>query len=238
MDKSWVDMNSFMVSRFPVVAVDERTFYKAGGFGIHRTVDGGKSWHPFMDGMVGTRILNLVVHNNRLYAHTGSAIAESTDGGASWKGIGTDVDNRTFEPIAEEQFRVDFSFDSRLVVADSVLYEIVPKSKNVRVFYFSVERNKFIPIQGIPAFDKELRSTNPRDTQKTRRAHLSNDVEKGYSLTTMLNTVTDFTEVGAFTVSDKIFTRNTKGGFSSGNSAMQSGKILDWWTPANSPTRI
>ena len=205
------DMNSFMVSRFPVVAVDERTFYKAGALGIHRTVDGGKSWYPCMDGMVGTEILNLVALNNRLCAHLGNDIAQSTDGGESWKVIGKDVNDRTFESIGEQQPRFDFSLHSKLVVADGILYGIVPEVENLHVFSFSAEHNKFIPIQGIPAFDKEVRSTNPRDTQKTRRAHLSNDVEKGYSLTTMLNTVTDFTEVGAFTINGKTLYAEYKG---------------------------
>ena len=185
-----VDPNSFMVSRFPVVAVDERTFYKAGGFGIHRTVDGGKSWHPFMDGIVGTRILNLVVFNNRLYAHLGNDIAQSTDGGESWKVIGKDVNDRTFESIGEQQPRFDFSRHSKLVVAGGILYEIVPEAGNVRVFHLSVERNEFIPIQSIPAFEREVRP---------------NGVEKGEQFTTILNTITDFTKISAFTVSGKTF---------------------------------
>ena len=193
------DMNSFMVSRFPVVAVDERTFYKASGFGIQRTIDGGKSWHPVMDGMVGTRILNLVAFNNRLYAHTGNDVAESIDGGESWKGIGPDVNDHTFEPIDEEIPRVDFSFDSKLVVADGVLYGIVPEAGNMRVFYLSAERNEFIPIQGIPAFPRT-------DTQETKQAYPSDNVEKGDpQLTTMLNAIGNFTKVGAFAISKKTF---------------------------------
>ena len=166
------DMNLFMVSRFPVVAVNESTFYKAGAFGIHRTIDGGKSWHPFMDGILGTRILNLVALNNRLYAHTGDDIAQSTDGGESWKDLGLDVNDRTLEPIAGEQPRVDFPLDSKLVVADGVLYGIVPEAENVRVFHLSAERNEFIPIQGIPAFDRE---TRPNSVEKKRL--IDNDIE-------------------------------------------------------------
>ena len=207
-----VDMNSFMVSRFPVVAVNENTFYKAGGFGIQRTIDGGKSWHPFMNGILGTRILNLVALNNRLYAHIGDDIAESTDGGASWKGIGTDAHNRTLEPIGAEKPRVDFSFDSKLVIADGVLYGIVPDAENVSVFYLSAARGEFIPIHGIPAFDGVVPSKNLRaDTQETEQAYLSDDVEKGDQLTTILNTITDFTEVGAFAISDKTFYAEYKG---------------------------
>ena len=191
-----VDPNSFMVSRFPVVAIDERTFYKAGGFGIHRTVDGGKSWHPFMDGIVGTRILNLVVFNNRLYAHTTSGVDESTDGGESWKSVGPDANDHTFEPIGTETSRVDFPLDSKLVVADGVLYGIVPEAGNVRVFHLSVERNEFIPIQDIPAFDRETRP---------------NSGEKGDPLTTILSTITDFTKVGAFTINGKTLYAEYKG---------------------------
>ena len=200
------DMNSFMVSRFPVVAVDEKTFYKAGGLGIHRTVDGGKSWHPFMDGMMGTGILNLVALNNRLYAHIGNDIMQSRDGGESWKSVGTDVNDLTPKPISKEKSRVDFPFDSKLVVADGVLYGIVPDAENVRVFCLSAEHNEFIPIHGIPAFDGTVPSKNPRtDTQETKQAYLSDDVEKGDPLTMILSTITDFTEIGAFAISDKAF---------------------------------
>ena len=208
--KTWTslgfDMSSFMVNRFPVVAVDENTFYKAGGLGIHRTVDGGESWHPFMDGIVGTEILNLVALNNRLYAHTGNDIAQSMDGGESWKGIGTDVSAPTLEPIREEQPRIGFSSDSRLVVADGVLYGIVPEAENLRVFYLSVEHNEFIPIQGIPAFDGEDRQIlSIHESEETKQAYLPDGVEEDDQLTTLLNTITDFTDVGAFMVSGKTF---------------------------------
>ena len=198
--------NSFMVSRFPVVAVDENTFYKAGALGIHRTIDGGESWHPFMDGIIGTEILNLVALNNRLYAHTGDDIVQSMDGGEPWKGIATDINDRTLEPIGKQQPRVDSSFDAKLVVADGVLYRIVPEAENLRVFYLSVERNEFIPIQGIPAFDGEDRQIlSIHESEETKQAYLPDGVEEGDQLTTILNWITDFTDVGAFTVSGKTF---------------------------------
>ena len=199
------DMNSFMVSRFPVVAVGERTFYKAGGLGIYRTIDGGKSWHPFMDGMVGAGILNLVAFNSRLYAHIGNDVAESTDGGKSWKNVG-------FDPIGTEKSRVDFSFNSKLVMADGVLYGIVFEAENVRVFHLSAERNEFIPIQGVPAFDREVRSENPQTgSEMTQQGYLSDGVEKGDQLKMLLNTVRDLIEVGAFAVSGKTFYAEYKG---------------------------
>ena len=199
------DMNSFMVSRFQVVAVDERTFYKAGALGIHRTVDGGKSWHVFMDGMVGTDILDLVAFNSRLYARIGNDIAESTDSGKSWQNVG-------FEPIGAGKSRVDFSFNSKLVIADGVLYGIVPEAENVRVFYFSTERNEFIPIQGVPTVGREVQSENPQTgSEITQQGYLSDGVEKGNQPKTLLNTMRDLIEVEAFAVSGKTFYAEYKG---------------------------
>lgn len=206
------DINAFMVNRFPVVAVSEKTFYKADALGVHRTIDGGKSWHPFMNGMVGTGILNLVALNKRLYAHIGNDIMESRDGGESWKSIGMDVNDRAFEPIGADQPRVDFSFNSKLIVADGVLYGVVPEVENLRVFYFSAARNVFTPIQDIPAFDRDVRSKNLRaDTEETGRNYLSDGVEKSDQLKTLLNAVMDSIEVGAFAVSGNMFYAEYKG---------------------------
>ena len=69
----------------PVVMVNERTYYKANIAGIHRTTDGGTSWHIFMNGVIGTRIVDLVALDNGLYAHTGYDVYQSTDAGVSWE---------------------------------------------------------------------------------------------------------------------------------------------------------
>ena len=79
------DQNFLGRSRLPAVMVNERTYYKANVWGIHRTTDGGESWHIFMNGVMGTIVIDLVAFNNRLYAHTGYEVYQSTDGGVSWK---------------------------------------------------------------------------------------------------------------------------------------------------------
>ena len=79
------DPNFVGKRRLPVVMVNERTYYKANAGGIHRTTDGGVSWHIFMNGVIGTRIVDLVAFNNGLYAHTGYEVYQSTDAGVSWK---------------------------------------------------------------------------------------------------------------------------------------------------------
>ena len=70
--QTWTELSGdselFMINSLPTVAVNETTFYKVGLFGIRRTTDGGKSWQLLIDGMVGTRLEDLVAFNGRLYA--------------------------------------------------------------------------------------------------------------------------------------------------------------------------
>ena len=138
--QTWVDlgfgMHSSIFSTFPFVAVNENTFYKAGMSGVHRTTDGGESWHLFMDGMVGTGIQDLVAINNRLYAHTEEGIAQSMDNGESWETVGIDVSKVNPKPLKEGYSRFKFSGHSRLTIADNTLYVISPEQDDVRVFSF------------------------------------------------------------------------------------------------------
>ena len=152
--QTWVDLgfgtNSLLRNTFLSVAVGERTFYKAGTSGIYRTTDGGESWHLFMDGMVGTGILDLVTVNNRLYVHTDSEIVQSTDRGESWEAVG--INTKLFR---EGDSRFNFSDHSRLTIVDNILYVITPEEDNVSVFRLSTDGNALVPIQGVPAFEAE-----------------------------------------------------------------------------------
>ena len=156
------DTNMFMVSRLPAVAVNERTFYKTGPFGIFRTTDGGKSWHLFVNGMVGTRLKDLVVSNNRLYAHTGYEVYQSTEEGVSWKQLviegAFEVEYTTFESLKQDKVRVYTSFDSKLVVDDNRLYFLARQENKLKIFHLSTDGNALSLVQGIPAFDDEALS--------------------------------------------------------------------------------
>ena len=177
--QTWTDIGfdgGFLtLSSFSVVAANENTFYNVGSFGIHRTTDGGKSWKPFMDGIVGTGILDMIVLNDELYAHTDNSIARSADGGESWQPIPMD------SSTGENKFSPgNFDFNSKLMVAGNVLYGITAAEKDdLCIFYLSTDSKKLVPIQGIP----NVPSVN-------------NEVEQ---------TFIDHTEVGAFAVSGKTF---------------------------------
>ena len=135
------EMDSLIQNAFPSVAVNENTFYKAGMSGIHRTTDGGESWHLFMDGMVGTGIQDLVSVNNRLYALTKGDIVQSTDGGELWSTVQVNDKGVNPKPFKEGHSRLNFSAESRLTIAGNTLYVITPEKDDVRVFRLSADGN-------------------------------------------------------------------------------------------------
>ncbi|RKU34935.1 hypothetical protein C6496_18935 [Candidatus Poribacteria bacterium] len=181
------DTDMYMINSLPVVAVNETTFYEAGPFGVHRTTDGGKRWLLLMDGMVGTRLKDLVAFNDRLYAHTGYAVYQSTDEGVSWKKL----------PIAERSFgkvttittesskrysaRISHSFNSKLIVDDNNLYFLsYTMDNNLRIFGLSIDGSIFSPVQTDPTFDETLRRPLQTSSEAAKEPYLSNDSEKDH----------------------------------------------------------
>ena len=197
------DMDSFMLNALPSVAADENTFYKAGPSGIHRTTDGGESWHLFMDGIVGTRILYLIVHNNRLYAHTKEGIVQSTDRGESWAAVrfgANEVADRA------RQSPLNFSADSRLTVTGNTLYLISREGNHLRAFRLSeTDDNVFVPIQEAPTFEVDASSIGlSADSEKATQVHLSDTHEKDDTPVETLRR-REHQNIGAFMVSGEIF---------------------------------
>ena len=174
------DPDMHMISRLPVVAVNERTFYKAGEFGIHRTTDSGGSWHLFMDGMVGTRTNSLVVFNNRLYAYNGYEVYQSTDEGRSWKNLSIAevlaTQRTTFEPSKLNKPHVYTSFDSKLMVDGNILYFVSPESHILRIYRLFADSNTLIPVQVMPTFDDEVLSPAPEKEVNVKAIVVSNNV--------------------------------------------------------------
>ena len=147
------DWNFLRKSRLPAVIVNEKTCYKASLYGIYRTTDGGESWHLFMNGMMGTFIVDLVAFNDRLYAHNGYEVYQSTDAGMSWKIVPADRQKAGFR-----SFTTSVTADLKLMVVGDILYSLLsggPTGANVGIFRLSTVGDRFIPIQGVPIFDRE-----------------------------------------------------------------------------------
>ena len=205
--QTWVnlgfDMNSSL-GAFPSVAVNENTFYKAGLSGIHRTTDGGESWHLFMDGVVGTRIQDLVGINNRLYVHTEEGIAQSTDGGESWTDVRINDSEVNPKSVKAEQPRLNFSAGSRLTIAGNTLYVMSPEKDDLRVFSLSVAGNALTPVQTVPAFEVDVRSIElAADNEAAKQVRLSEMPENADDLYAGFRKRHE--EIGAFAVSGKTF---------------------------------
>ena len=151
--KTWTRLRSNIsllnAPRFPAVAVDERTFYKADAFGISRTTDAGESWHPYVNGMTGPSMHDLIALNHRLYMHIGRDIVQSIDGGETWHSVRFNTHEHT--PKLDN----DFYRNIKLTIADDGLYAISIRENKPSIFRTSAAGDELIPIQGVPAFEAE-----------------------------------------------------------------------------------
>ena len=144
------------MSSLPVVAVDERTLYKAGAFGIHRTTDGGESWHLFMDGVLGTRVIDLISFNDRLYANNSYEVFQSADMGVSWQNVPMVASGVSSESVKQKSFgfnSVTANYGSKFVVSDNVLYFVFLVRDFLQICRLSVDSNMLIPVQSTPIFE-------------------------------------------------------------------------------------
>ena len=121
----------------PIVMLDANTFYIGDESGIHRTTDGGQSWHQFNTGLVSTDVTNLVAANGKLYAKITDGIVRSTDRGESWALLPIGIDN--IIAIAE--------FDGNVYVEGE-------KKMVSRLFCLSADDDRLTHIPEIPAFEK------------------------------------------------------------------------------------
>ena len=146
----------YIPSYTPAAGINDNTFY-AGKYEVYRTTDGGESWHPFMRGMIGTKMRNLVAFKNALYVHNDQKIVKSTDSGESWTPV-------HFRAGLNSPRDPDFP-NQKLVVADDIPYGVflekgkrdifgAPSRKSkLRIFQLSADGNTLIPVKGLPSLE-------------------------------------------------------------------------------------
>ena len=120
------------------VLLNDNTFYRSGLSGIHRTINGGASWHKFNIGVISTFIHQLTIINNTVYANIGELmVVRSTDSGESWTPVAGDADEY-----------------SRILEFDGNLYAMNNIDSSLRLFRFSHEANRLIEIPNVPVIEK------------------------------------------------------------------------------------
>ena len=174
--KTWsklgYDPHSTAVNRLPTVAVNEKTFYKTGVFGIQRTVNAGDSWDLFINGMSGITLNDLIVFNNKLYASTGYEVYQSSDEGVSWKKLRIE---------GRDASATNYSALSRFIIFGNNLHFLLPMRSSLQIYGLSTEGDAFIPFQGVPAIENKAISTEGiassiDERVKTDRLVVSGDV--------------------------------------------------------------
>ncbi len=142
----------FSVGR--TVALDERTFYTGGSTGIHRSTDGGKTWHRFntrfesrVDSLVGFTADATPNASAALYARVGPNLVMSTDGGRSWDAVNFSLEiNRL---LSKETPRI-----VQVAEVEGVLYAKGIRGDSTAIFRLSADDNVLNPIsETSPSFN-------------------------------------------------------------------------------------
>ena len=136
------------------VALDENTFYTGGSTGIHRSTDGGQTWHRFntrfesrVDGLVSFVAGTASNASTALYARVGPSLVKSTDGGKSWDPVSFALEiNRGLSKETPHIVQV--------VEADGGLYAKGIRRGSTAIFRLSADGNVLNPIsETSPSFD-------------------------------------------------------------------------------------
>ena len=191
------DSNLLLFGIWDNIALNERTFYTVGIHGIYRTTNAGDSWHPIMDGIIGTRTQQLVTLNDRFYTHAGRDFVQSTDRGELWKGL---------QINAKSSSHLILSPDAKLVLAEGNLYGLTTKKENLHIFRLSEDANALVPVQGMPALDYEILPTELRTTLlKAKEVDSTDNMINDPNLSKALHGMETSARTGGFTVSGGTF---------------------------------
>ncbi len=189
-----------------VVAVDKNTFCKANLSGIHHTIDGGKSWSPFMNGIIETAIEDLVALKNCLYAYTGREFLQSIDGGETWETVSINDSDPKFQAISTGTTPSNFVFVSELVTAGDALYGIASKENDFCVVQLSSSDRVAALVPDAPIFKRDLQFIELdawNDGLKQERS--PHNLEKSDNLSMTLAFAETEREIGGFAVSGETF---------------------------------
>ena len=157
-ESSGITPMQFSVSS--AVALDANTFYTGGITGIHRSRDGGETWHRF-NTRFECRVDNLISleetrpnskASKTLYATVVGGVVKSTDAGSSWTAVDIQRPRYTLE-IPKFNSKLKDREDTPLIVqiseADGVLYaKGIRRNAETAYYHFVPDENCLVPVEG------------------------------------------------------------------------------------------
>ena len=151
-----------------VVALNESTFYTYGDSGMHRSIDGGKSWELFNPGSEGF-VTNLIAFrvdrgqntSTRLYATTGIGLVKSNDDGKSWHPVNSEIQITEFHRENPPQI-------IEILASTGVIYAKGTVENEARLYHVSKDGNTLIQKKEIPVFHSRRLWNLLRQKEETR----------------------------------------------------------------------
>ena len=141
------------------VALDENTFYTGGITGIHRSRDGGETWHRFntrfecrVDNLIRLETSPNSKESKALYATVVGGVVKSTDAGSSWTAVDIERPRYTLE-IPKFNSKLTDREDTPLIVqiseADGVLYaKGIRRNAETAYYHLVPDKNRLEPVEG------------------------------------------------------------------------------------------
>ena len=141
------------------VALDENTFYTGGIAGIHRSKDGGETWHRFntrfecrVDNLISLKTGPHSSASKVLYATVAGGVVKSTDAGSSWTAVDIQRPRLTLE-VPKFNAKLKDREDTPLIVqifeVDGVLYAKGIRRNSETAYYHLVpDINCLVPVEG------------------------------------------------------------------------------------------
>ncbi|MCG9129436.1 sigma-70 family RNA polymerase sigma factor [Candidatus Poribacteria bacterium] len=152
--KSWTELEpdlSAVIPEYPsIFSLDKDTYYKINMDGLHRSTDNGSTWHPFMNGILGVRVLDLVSFNNQLYASTGNSINQSINNGRGWETIPQKSQRYSATETQSTKQHINHLTESKFAIVNNVLYGITNYWDKLNIYRLVAHENQFSVFKRIP----------------------------------------------------------------------------------------
>ena len=153
-ENTGISVTSYTVAG--IEALNESTFYTRGNSGIHRSIDGGKSWERFNPGtrsyvkdLIAVRTDSAANTPAQIYAATFGEVVKSINNGKTWRAVNSQTQVTEFR--REEPPEILNIVESNGVIYAKGKVRESP-GEEVRLYQVSQDGNTLMRIQEIPVF--------------------------------------------------------------------------------------